>query len=96
MLVWCFAENLDSNYVDESDDMADEGFQGPERTYRGPHITFPLEKKDIHTLIDLFRKKKVGREFGDKVVIVCFWKRLCRNLHQNLDKTLLSIRRMEL
>lgn len=39
--------------------MADEGITGPEKTYRGPHITFPLQKKDIDTLIDFFRKKKV-------------------------------------
>ena len=39
--------------------MAEEGITGPERTYRGPHITFPLQKKDIDTLIEFFRKKKV-------------------------------------
>lgn len=50
---------LDSKFSDESDDMADEGITGPEKTYRGPHITFPLQKKDIDTLIDFFRKKKV-------------------------------------
>lgn len=32
----------------------------PERAYRGPHLVFPLQKKDIDTLIELFRKKKVA------------------------------------
>lgn len=53
------AEALDSKFSDESDELADEGISGPERTYRGPHIVFPLQKKDIDTLIDFFRKKKV-------------------------------------
>lgn len=50
---------LDSKFSDESDDLADEGISGPERGYRGPHLVFPLQKKDIDTLIELFRKKKV-------------------------------------
>lgn len=50
---------LDSKFSDESDDLADEGITGPERAYRGPHLVFPLQKKDIDTLIELFRKKKV-------------------------------------
>lgn len=50
---------LDSKFSDESDDLADEGITGPERGYRGPHLVFPLQKKDIDTLIELFRKKKV-------------------------------------
>lgn len=50
---------LDSKYSDESEDPGDEGITGPERTYRGPHLTFPLQKKDIEILINLFRKKKV-------------------------------------
>lgn len=50
---------LDSKFSDESDDLADEGISGPERAYRGPHLVFPLQKKDIDTLIELFRKKKV-------------------------------------
>lgn len=39
----------------------EEGITAPERTYRGPHITFPLQKKDIDTLIEYFRKKKYNR-----------------------------------
>lgn len=53
---------LDSKYSDESDDQTEEqhdGIAGPERKYRGPHIVFPLQKKDIDTLIEFFRKKKV-------------------------------------
>lgn len=52
-------EAIDLKFSDESDDLADEGITGPERTYRGPHINFPLQKKDLDILIDLFRKKKV-------------------------------------
>lgn len=55
----CFTGALDSKFSDESDDLADEGITGPERGYRGPHLVFPLQKKDIDTLIELFRKKKV-------------------------------------
>lgn len=55
-------DNLDSKFSDESDELADEGITGPERTYRGPHLIFPLQKKDIDTLIDVFRKKKVTTE----------------------------------
>lgn len=53
------ADALDSKFSEESDELADEGISGPERAYRGPHIVFPLEKKDVVTLIDFFRKKKV-------------------------------------
>lgn len=53
------SDALDSKFSDESDDLADEGITGPERGYRGPHLVFPLQKKDIDTLIELFRKKKV-------------------------------------
>lgn len=52
-------DNLDSKFSDESDELADEGISGPERAYRGPHLVFPLQKKDIDTLIEVFRKKKV-------------------------------------
>lgn len=51
-------EQLDSKFSDESDEL-EEGICGPEKAYRGPHINFPLQKKDIDTLIDFFRKKKV-------------------------------------
>lgn len=56
-------EAIDLKFSDESDDLADEGITGPERTYRGPHINFPLQKKDLDILIDLFRKKKVTQKF---------------------------------
>uniref|UniRef100_A0A336KR11 Serine/threonine-protein phosphatase n=1 Tax=Culicoides sonorensis TaxID=179676 RepID=A0A336KR11_CULSO len=49
---------LDLKFSDESDDLADEGLSGPERTYRGPHIDFPMTRKDLDIIIDLFRKKK--------------------------------------
>ncbi|XP_058834383.1 serine/threonine-protein phosphatase rdgC isoform X2 [Topomyia yanbarensis] len=49
---------LDFKFSDESDDLADEGITGPERGYQGPHIKFPLDKKELEVIIDLFRKKK--------------------------------------
>lgn len=53
---------LDVKFSDESDDLAEEGITGPERQpYRGPHINFPMTKKDLDMLIDLFRKKKYNR-----------------------------------
>lgn len=56
------AEAIDAKFSDESDDMADEDITGPEKQpYRGPHINFPMTKKDLDTLIDLFRKKKYNR-----------------------------------
>ncbi|XP_053684509.1 serine/threonine-protein phosphatase rdgC [Sabethes cyaneus] len=51
-------EALDFKFSDESDDLADEGITAPERTYQGPHIKFPLDKKELDVIIDLFRKKK--------------------------------------
>ena len=45
-------------FSDESDDLADEGITGPERGYQGPDIKFPLDKKELEVIIDLFRKKK--------------------------------------
>lgn len=56
-------EAIDAKFSDESDDLAEEeGITGPERPpYRGPHINFPMAKKDLDTLIDLFRKKKNNR-----------------------------------
>lgn len=54
-----FIDALDSKFSDESEDAGDEGITGPERAYKGPHLTFPLQKKDIDILINLFRKKKV-------------------------------------
>lgn len=55
-----FTDALDSKFSDESDELADEGISAPERAYRGPHLVFPLQKKDVDTLIELFRKKKVS------------------------------------
>nr|XP_029721777.1 serine/threonine-protein phosphatase rdgC-like isoform X2 [Aedes albopictus] len=49
---------LDMKFSDESDDLAEEGITGPERSYQGPHIKFPLDKKELEVIIDLFRKKK--------------------------------------
>lgn len=60
--ILCFriiSDAIDMKFSDESDDLAEEGISGPERTYRGPHINFPIQKKDLDILIDLFRKKKV-------------------------------------
>nr|XP_029730879.1 serine/threonine-protein phosphatase rdgC-like [Aedes albopictus] len=51
-------EALDMKFSDESDDLAEEGITGPERSYQGPHIKFPLDKKELEVIIDLFRKKK--------------------------------------
>uniref|UniRef100_A0A182IJK1 Serine/threonine-protein phosphatase n=1 Tax=Anopheles atroparvus TaxID=41427 RepID=A0A182IJK1_ANOAO len=52
------AEALNMKFSDESDDLADEGIAGPERSYQGPEIKFPLDKKELEVIIDLFRKKK--------------------------------------
>nr|XP_040233901.2 serine/threonine-protein phosphatase rdgC isoform X1 [Anopheles coluzzii] len=52
------AEALNMKFSDESDDLADEGITGPERGYQGPDIKFPLDKKELEVIIDLFRKKK--------------------------------------
>lgn len=48
-------ESLDEDFVDESDDSLDES---ESKTYRGPHVNLPLEKKDLDMLINLFRKRK--------------------------------------
>lgn len=56
------AEAIDTKFSDESDDLAEEDITGPEKQpYRGAHINFPMAKKDLDTLIDLFRKKKYNR-----------------------------------
>lgn len=53
-------DSADENYVDESDDSLDDvGIEAPEKTYKGPHLTFPLKRADLDLLINLFRKKKV-------------------------------------
>lgn len=51
------AESLDDDFMDESDDSLDEGIDEP-KTYKGPHLTVPLEKQDLDMLINLFRKRK--------------------------------------
>ncbi|XP_017488665.1 PREDICTED: serine/threonine-protein phosphatase rdgC-like, partial [Rhagoletis zephyria] len=48
-------------YFDESD-FNEDGEYRSDKNYDGPHIKFPLIKKDIVTLIDLFRKKKRNAE----------------------------------
>lgn len=53
-------DNIDVKYSDESDDVEEGlGLSGPDRGYRGPHLNFPLQRKDLDVLIDTFRKKKV-------------------------------------
>lgn len=51
------ADSLDDDFLDESDDSLDEGIDEP-KTYKGPHLTLPLEKADLDMLINLFRKRK--------------------------------------
>jgi serine/threonine-protein phosphatase with EF-hand domain len=54
------ADSNEDNYVDESsDEDVLDGIEAPERTYKGPHLTFPLKRQDLDILINLFRKKKV-------------------------------------
>lgn len=60
MIFFYLTDALDLKFSDESDDLAEEGLTGPERTYRGPHINFPMQRKDLDVIIDLFRKKKVN------------------------------------
>lgn len=48
---------LDDSFVDESDDSLDEGIDEPKKT-KGPHLTLPLDKKDLDMLVNLFRKRK--------------------------------------
>lgn len=46
-------------YFDESD-FNEDGEYRSDKNYDGPHLKFPLIKKDVVTLIDVFRKKKVS------------------------------------
>lgn len=46
-------------YFDESD-FNDDGVYRSDKNYDGPHLKFPLIKKDVVLLIDVFRKKKVS------------------------------------
>lgn len=50
-------ESLDDNFEDESDDSLDEGIEDS-KSYKGPHLSLPLEKPDLDMLINLFRKRK--------------------------------------
>ncbi|XP_073843618.1 retinal degeneration C isoform X2 [Musca autumnalis] len=52
-------DQYDSKYSDESD--YHEEYDNSGYRYKGPQINFPLTKKDIDVLIDLFRKKKSNR-----------------------------------
>ncbi|XP_012155630.1 serine/threonine-protein phosphatase rdgC isoform X3 [Ceratitis capitata] len=47
-------------YFDESD-FNEDGEYRSDKNYDGPHLKFPLIKKDVVTLIDVFRKKKSDR-----------------------------------
>ncbi|XP_053953254.1 serine/threonine-protein phosphatase rdgC isoform X2 [Anastrepha ludens] len=42
-------------------DFSEDGQYRSDKNYEGPHLKFPLTKKDVVTLIDLFRKKKSER-----------------------------------
>ncbi|KAI8123477.1 Serine/threonine-protein phosphatase rdgC [Lucilia cuprina] len=53
-------DQFDSKYSDESDYHEEYDSVSGAR-YKGPQIKFPLTKKDIDTLIDLFRKKRSNR-----------------------------------
>ncbi|TMW50216.1 hypothetical protein DOY81_004717 [Sarcophaga bullata] len=53
-------DQFDSKYSDESD-FHEEYDPVSGARYKGPAIKFPLAKKDIDTLIDLFRKKRSNR-----------------------------------
>ena len=65
-------DSADENYVDESDDSLDEvGIEAPEKTYKGPHLTFPLKRADLDLLINLFRKKKVRCSLKCGLVPIC-------------------------
>lgn len=50
-------ESFEDDFLDESDDSLDECTMEPKK-YRGPHLKLPLEKQDLDTLINLFRKRK--------------------------------------
>lgn len=50
-------ESLDDNFEDESEDSLDEGIEDS-KSYKGPHLSLPLEKQDLDMLINLFRKRK--------------------------------------
>ncbi|CAD7005592.1 unnamed protein product [Ceratitis capitata] len=53
-------ERTSDVYFDESD-FNEDGEYRSDKNYDGPHLKFPLIKKDVVTLIDVFRKKKSDR-----------------------------------
>ncbi|XP_077292785.1 retinal degeneration C [Arctopsyche grandis] len=46
-----------SSSIDESEEADEEGVVS-DKGYRGPHLNFPLQRKDLDLLIETFRKKK--------------------------------------
>jgi serine/threonine-protein phosphatase with EF-hand domain len=50
-------ESFEDDFLDESDDSLDE-CTVEKKKYKGPHLKLPLEKQDLDTLINLFRKRK--------------------------------------
>lgn len=65
--------------MDESDDSLDEVVVEP-KSYKGPHLNFPLTKPDLDMLINLFRKRKVSSSFflfshlGILIVLIYFFR----------------------
>lgn len=59
MNLFTFTETLNLTFEDESDEEDDIITHESKTTYKGVHINFPLNKTDIDTLIDSFRRKKV-------------------------------------
>lgn len=57
--LFMLAETLNLMFEDESEDEDDVITHESKTTYKGVHINFPLNKNDIDTLIDSFRRKKV-------------------------------------
>lgn len=53
---------MDLRFSDESEEPDEDGAQ-PEKGYKGPHLNFPLQSKDIDSLIETFRKKKVSKPY---------------------------------
>lgn len=53
-----FTDAMDLRFSDESEEPDEDGAQ-PEKGYKGPHLNFPLQRKDLDSLIETFRKKKV-------------------------------------
>lgn len=51
-------ESLDDDFVDESEDSLDEGIEDSKASPKAPHLSLPLDKKDLDMLVNLFRKRK--------------------------------------